>query len=556
MGNFEIPEKPGYTEEIRKFEETDPAHADLLNAVVQALVSNGAFLRAALDGHMEDKGNPHGTTPSGIGLGNVENTADANKNVNSAKNLAVQPDNWKQGTDLPSTYPRGESIFFSNNPINRFNGIQYCTIHTIKGYVNMACIQFLYPYNSDHDKFYFREAFYNVDSWRGWKEIISSANIASQSVASAAKCTGNAATATKATQDANGNNIADTYAKRSIYGNNAISLGRKASMTVGAKSFAIGYDVTASGNYSHAEGYGTTASGSYSHAEGEYSNASGCGSHAEGYYAESSGNYTHAEGFHTTAGNYASHASGKYNKPMETGAEFYTQIGDAFVIGNGNGGSSISNAFRVKYDGTALGLKAFNSSGADYAEFIKPWADGNPNDEDRVGYFATVREGLLHKADPDDYIYGITSGNPSVIGNADEDYYWRYERDEFNRIVMEDVPEMIQQKDKDGNLLLDEETHEPVMAETGKIIKNARMKLAEGYDPSKQDSYVPRADRPEWDYVGMIGVLPIRDDGTCIPGRFCKCGKGGIATLAEKRGFDTFHVIERISDNVVSVLLK
>lgn len=241
---------------------------------------------------------------------------------------------------------------------------------------------------------------------------------------------------------------------------------------------------------------------------------------------------------------------------MINGGAMNTQVGDAFVIGNGTSNTALSNAFRVTYTGYIYGTRAFNSSGADYAEFIKPWADGNVNSEDRIGYFVTVKNGLLYKADPGDYIAGITSGNPSIVGNADEDYYWKYERDAFNRIVMEDVPETVQQTDGEGNPMFDEETRMPVMAETGNIIKNARMKLADGYDASLQDNYVERRERKEWDYVGMLGVLPVRDDGSCIPGRFCRCGQGGIATPAEERGFDTFYVIERISEHVVSVEMR
>ena len=241
---------------------------------------------------------------------------------------------------------------------------------------------------------------------------------------------------------------------------------------------------------------------------------------------------------------------------MAVGGNYSNQFGDVFVIGNGTRYSNLSNALRVTYQGDILGTKAFQSSGADYAEFIKPWADGNPDNEDRVGYFVTVRGGLLHIADEGDYIAGIVSGNPSIVGNADEDYYWRYERDAFNRIVLEDVPEQIHAKDQEGNPLYDPEIHKPVMAPTGNIIKNARMKLAEGYDPSLQNAYIERKDRKEWDYVGMLGVLPVRDDGTCVPGQFCKCGQGGIATPAASRGFDTYLVIERISDTIVSVILK
>ena len=331
-------------------------------------------------------------------------------------------------------------------------------------------------------------------------------------------------------------------AKSSIYGDTSVSMGRKAGTELGERSFAFGTRVESSGNYSFAEGYEAISGGSFSHAEGYITRAYESGSHAEGYQ--------------TSARNIASHASGKLNKEMTNGGEHNTQVGDVFVIGNGTSNTARSNALRVTYKGAVYGTGAFNTSGADYAEFIKPWADGNPEDEDRVGYFVTIKDGLLHIADEGDYIAGIVSGNPSIVGNADEDYYWRYERDAFNRIVMEDVPEEVQARDEDGEPIYDEETHMPIMVPTGNIIKNARMKLAEGYDPSLQDTYIERKDRKEWDYVGMLGVLPVRDDGTCVPGQFCRCGQGGIATLATFRDFDTYMVVERVADGIVSVILK
>ena len=349
-------------------------------------------------------------------------------------------------------------------------------------------------------------------------------------------------------------------AKSSIYGTNIKGYGR----------ISFGTSARATGENSQAVGYYVQAYGNMSHAQNEWTTASGQSSSAEGYF--------------TIASNYASHSSGKYTKSMIEGGSFDNQIGDVFVIGNGTSSTSRSNALRITYQGDVLGTKAFQSSGADYAEFIKPWADGNPDNEDRIGYFVTIKNGCLEKANEGDCIAGITSGNPSVVGNSDEDYYWRYERDELNRIVMEDVPEtvqqteevavMVQDTDLSGNLLFDEsgepvmvevfketpvfdpETHEPVMIETGRIIKNARMKLAENYDPSLQESYIPRKDRPEWDCVGMIGVLPVRDDGTCVPGQLCKCSNGGIATLAEERSCDAYMVIERMSRNVVSVIMR
>ena len=329
------------------------------------------------------------------------------------------------------------------------------------------------------------------------------------------------------------------------------------SMTTASSSasHAEGSDTRASGNDSHAEGSSTKASGSHSHAEGSLTEASGESSHAEGLMTGASSSASHAEGYGTIASSFASHAGGKYSKAMTNSTGETDNTGDAFVIGNGTEAYTLSNAFRVTYGGAVYGLSAFNSSGADYAEFIKPWYDGNTEEEDRVGYFVTIKDGLLYKANEGDYIVGITSGNPSVVGNADEDYYWRYERDEFNRFVYEDAEEEVEQLDDDGAPVLDENGM-PVMVKTGNIIKNAHYKLAADYNPTKQNDYIERKNRPEWSYVGMVGVIPVRDDGTCEAGCFCKCGQNGIATRAESRGFDTFFVIERLSDNVVSVEIR
>lgn len=69
--------------------------------------------------------------------------------------------------------------------------------------------------------------------------------------------------AKKTEQDQNGNNIIDTYAKRSLYGDSIVSVGRKNGTDIGECSCAIGYYVTASGDYSHAIGSGTEALGTF-----------------------------------------------------------------------------------------------------------------------------------------------------------------------------------------------------------------------------------------------------------------------------------------------------
>ncbi|MFS0727043.1 DUF4795 domain-containing protein [Paenibacillus sp. 1P07SE] len=84
--------------------------------------------------------------------------------------LGVQADNARDGLALPSAYERGVTTFFSSNPANKFNGVSYGTVMTIKGYSNMAAVQYLYPYNVDAPISY-RYALYNSDSWREWRSL-------------------------------------------------------------------------------------------------------------------------------------------------------------------------------------------------------------------------------------------------------------------------------------------------------------------------------------------------------------------------------------------------
>ena len=68
--------------------------------------------------------------------------------------------------------------------------------------------------------------------------------------------------------------------------------------------------------------------------------------------------------------------------------------------------------------------------------------------------------------------------------------------------------------------------------------------------------YIPREERPEWSAIGMVGVLSVYDDGTCLINGYCRCGENGVATLAKERTFDTYRVIQRIKDNIIKVVIK
>lgn len=66
MSNFDQNGKE-YVEEIRKIEPTDPAHADVINALAQDIINNEAFLKKISEKHLDDMENPHNVTPAQIG---------------------------------------------------------------------------------------------------------------------------------------------------------------------------------------------------------------------------------------------------------------------------------------------------------------------------------------------------------------------------------------------------------------------------------------------------------------------------------------------------------
>ncbi len=274
-------------------------------------------------------------------------------------------------------------------------------------------------------------------------------------------------------------------------------------------------------------------------ASGNYRNSviiNGCGNYVAGSNVLIGGNNNQAYSNQTVFGHFSKLST---LQSSDSGSASRT----AFMIGNGSSDSSRSNAFRVNYNGTIYATNSTIATGADYAEYFE-WADGNPNGEDRVGLFVTFDERDPEKimtASPGDYILGIVSGHPNTIGNGDEDWRGRYVIDDFGRYIEETYEYEETWTDKDGKV--NTETREGI-----------RYKENPDYDPEKQ--YIPREERSEWSAIGMVGVLSVYDDGTCQVNGYCRCGENGVATLAEERTFDTYRVIQRISENIIKVVIK
>ena len=210
-------------------------------------------------------------------------------------------------------------------------------------------------------------------------------------------------------------------------------------------------------------------------------------------------------------------SAGKYNTSATAPTSASDTTGSLFIVGCGTADTARSNALRITAGGECYGQSSFKASGADVAEMYE-WKDGNPNNEDRRGLFVTLDGEQIRLANADDtYILGVISAVPFAAGDVQsETWKGMYLKDVFGAY----------QKDENGNKILNPE-----------------------YDPTQE--YIPREERPEYDFVSDWGKLVIVDDGTCEVNGFCKVSAGGKATKTDTH--TKCRVMKRIDDTHIYV---
>jgi hypothetical protein len=132
------------------------------------------------------------------------------------------------------------------------------------------------------------------------------------------------------------------------------------------------------------------------------------------------------------------------------------------------------------------------SQNADFAE-VAEWADGNPDNEDRTGYFVCASVPLngivMKKAKSTDDVKGVTILAPAFAGN--------YTKDKL---------------DSNGNL------------------------------------------KPKYSYVAIIGFVPVRDKGRCTVGGRCMPDDDGCAIPSSNSM--GYQVVSRIDENRVLIIIE
>lgn len=153
----------------------------------------------------------------------------------------------------------------------------------------------------------------------------------------------------------------------------------------------------------------------------------------------------------------------------------------------------------AKATGDALAKKADKaangtvlSENADYAE-IGWWLDGNPDNEDRTGYFVCIADDVhgtgMRKAKSVDDVRGVVVTEPAFAGGATAEKF-----------------------DENGQLL------------------------------------------PKYDYIGIMGLVAVIDDGSCVVNERCMPNDEGIATASNNNL--GYHVIERIDRRSILIAIE
>lgn len=203
----------------------------------------------------------------------------------------------------------------------------------------------------------------------------------------------------------------------------------------------------------------------------------------------------------------------KQNRTSSEGAGILFNIGNAPSSGVANQ----SSAMQVDFSGNVYAGGAYKTIGADYAEYFE-WLDGNVDNQDRIGLFVTLDGDKIKLANKDDYILGVISANPSIVGNSAElDWHDKYKTDVYGRLIYD-------------------ESHNPI--------------VSKNYNDTLE--YVPRGARKEYSKVGLLGQLVVQDDGTCEVNGYCTASVNGVATKSDS----SYRVIKRIDETHIKIILK
>lgn len=168
----------------------------------------------------------------------------------------------------------------------------------------------------------------------------------------------------------------------------------------------------------------------------------------------------------------------------------------------------VTGAGQATCDGLFIG------GGADYAEMFE-WADGNPDNEDRIGLSVALDGEKIRPAKRGESPIGIVSARPVVLGDA-HDLAWqgKWLTDDYGRRLTERVKVYRWVESViDGHPVIHDHYEDQVpkglkVPRDAEVHEDTRWVRNPDHDPSIP--YAPRKERPEWAAVGLMGKLRMK----------------------------------------------
>jgi len=181
-------------------------------------------------------------------------------------------------------------------------------------------------------------------------------------------------------------------------------------------------------------------------------------------------------------------------------------------------GGSMQTIFIVDTEGDLHSDGSTSITGYDYAEYFE-WTDGNPDNEDRVGYSVVLDGDKIRKATEGETPIGIISGTPAVVGDNPMGWHGTWKKDKWGRKIPKEVEWVRWEYDfqseegaevvkKEKNWKVSDLPEDLEIPDNAEYITRLEGQYSDEYDPSQ--SYTMREARQEWSAVGLMGKLRLR----------------------------------------------
>jgi hypothetical protein len=178
------------------------------------------------------------------------------------------------------------------------------------------------------------------------------------------------------------------------------------------------------------------------------------------------------------------------------------------------GGGSALVQMRITQSGN-VGCRGSFSGGQtlnDYAEYFE-WADGNPTNEDRIGVTVVLDGEKIRPSTQQDSggdIFGVVSGTAGVVlGSSPFEWAGKYQKDEFGRIVTEQVTWVHWSSGGENyNYKVDEIPSDAVVPANAEYRTYENQIVVADYNESEE--YKSRDQRKEWAAIGLVGQVHVK----------------------------------------------